>query len=204
MPSPARLLQLVGGCVLLGLGVTLLLLAGLGSDGFSTLVYGLHLSTGLPFLLVNALVSLTFITAAWVRGVRPGIGTLAQIVVVGLVVDAGLTTLPAPDELWARALLGVVALPVLAAGIATYLGMHLGAGPMEAAALAWDPPVPFAWSYNAIQLLSALTGWLLGAPLGVGTAAVVVALGPLVALAGRLLRLDLRQPGPRAEQARPV
>lgn len=200
MPPTARLLQLVGGCALLGVGVTLLLLAGLGSDGFSTLVYGLHLSTGLPFLVTSAVVSLTFIAMAWARGVRPGIGTAAQIVVVGVVVDIGLTTLPAPDDLWARALLCVVALPVLATGIAMYLGMHLGAGPMEAAALAWDPPLRFAWSYNTIQLISALTGWWLGAPLGVGTAAVVLTLGPLVALAGRLLRLDVRQPGSRADR----
>jgi uncharacterized protein len=200
VPETARLLTLVGGCILLGTGVTLLLLAGLGSDGFSTLVYGLHLSTGLPFLAVNALVSLTFLTMAWARGVRPGIGTLAQIAVVGVVVDVGLTTLPAPDALWARTLVGALALPVLATGIATYLGTHLGAGPMEAAALAWDPPLRFAWSYNTIQLLSALTGWWLGAPLGVGTVAVVIALGPMVALAGRVLRLDVHQPGSRGQR----
>ena len=117
--------------------------------------------------------------------------------IVGGVVDLGLALLPAPDALWARGLLMVVALPVLATGIATYLGTHLGAGPMEAAALAWDPPVPFAWSYNTIQLLSALFGWVLGAPLGVGTAAVVLALGPLVTFIGGLLRLDVHQPRQR-------
>ena len=67
---------------------------------------------------------------------------------------------------------------------------------MEAAALAWDPPLRFAWSYNSIQLLSAVVGYLLGAPLGLGTVAVVVALGPLVTLAGRALRLDPHQPHP--------
>jgi uncharacterized membrane protein YczE len=187
-------LQLVGGCVLLGLGVTLLLLASLGSDGFSTLVYGVTLSTGLPFVVVNAVVSIAFLTMAWARGVRPGLGTIAQFMIVGGVVDLGLAVMPAPDALWARGLLMGVALPVLATGIATYLGTHLGAGPMEAAALAWDPPVPFAWSYNTIQLLSALLGWALGAPLGVGTAAVVLALGPLVTFIGGLLRLDVHQP----------
>jgi uncharacterized membrane protein YczE len=196
VPSPARLVKLVCGCVLLGVGVTLLLLAELGSDGFSTFVYGLAQSTGMPFVVANALVSAGFLAMAWARGVRPGVGTIVQIAIVGLVADVGLSTVPAPDELWARTLLGVLALPVLATGIAVYLGSHLGAGPMEAAALAWDPPLRFAWSYNAFQLLSALVGWLLGAPLGVGTAVVVVALGPLVTLAGRLLRLDVHQPRP--------
>ena len=201
MPSPLRLAQLVGGCVLLGVGVGLLLLAALGSDGFSTFVYGIALATGLPFVVVNLLVSVSFLALAWVRGVRPGVGTLAQIVVVGAVVDLMLSTVPAPDALWARSALGAAALPVLATGIATYLGSRLGAGPVEAAALALDPPVRFALSYNAIQLVTALVGWLLGAPLGVGTVAVVVALGPLVTLVGRLLRLDLRQPGTRTAES---
>jgi uncharacterized protein len=200
VPSPLRLTQLVGGCVLLGVGVTLLLLAAVGSDGFSTFVYGLTLATGLPFVVVNLLVSATFLAVAWLRGVRPGAGTLVQIVIVGGVVDLGLSTAPAPDALWLRVLLCAAALPVLATGISTYLGSQLGAGPVEAGALAWDPPLRFAVSYNTIQLVTALIGWQLGAPLGVGTVAVVVLLGPLVSLVGRLLRLDLHQPGPRTGQ----
>ena len=171
MPSRARLLQLVTGCVVLGLGVTLLLKAELGSDGFSTLVYGTSLAADLSFVVANLAISATFLAMAWARGVRPGVGTLAQIVLVGVVVEAGLATVPAPDPLWARILLVAAALPVLALGIALYLGTHLGAGPMEAAALAWDPPLRFALSYNSIQLLSAVIGYLLGAPLGVGTVA---------------------------------
>ena len=87
----------------------------------------------------------------------------------------------------------VLAFPVLAVGIALYLGSHLGAGPAEAAALAWDPPVPFAWSYSAVQGGGALVGWQLGAAIGPGTVAVILLLGPVVTLAGRLLRLDIHQ-----------
>jgi uncharacterized membrane protein YczE len=87
----------------------------------------------------------------------------------------------------------VLAFPVLAVGIATYLGSHTGAGPAEAAALAYDPPLPFRWSYSAVQGGGALIGWLLGATVGVGTLAVIVALGPCVDLASRLLRLDVHQ-----------
>lgn len=194
MPSPTRVVQLVAGCVVLGAGVALLLTAELGSDGFSTLVYGTSLAADLPFVVANLAISVTFLAMAWARGVRPGVGTLAQIVLVGVVVEVGLATLSAPDQLWARILVVTAALPVLALGIALYLGTHLGAGPMEAAALAWDPPLRFAWSYNTIQLLSAVVGYWLGAPLGLGTVAVVVALGPLVALTSRVLRLDPHQP----------
>ena len=95
--------------------------------------------------------------------------------------------------MWARILVLGVAFPVLALGIALYLGSHLGAGPAEAAALAWDPPVPFAWSYSMVQGGGALIGWELGAVIGPGTLAVIFLLGPVVTLVGKLLRLDIHQ-----------
>ncbi len=189
-----RLLQLVLGCAVLGLGVALLLAPALGSDGYSTLVNGLALATGWSFMVANLVVSATFVALAWVRRVTPGVGTVVQVIVVGAVVTV-VRPLLEPDAWWARTGMLLVAFPVLAVGIALYLGTHLGAGPAEGAALAWDPPVPFAWSYSLIQGLGALVGWQLGSAIGPGTLAVIFLLGPVVALAGRLLRQDLHQPG---------
>jgi uncharacterized protein len=191
--TPRRLAQLVLGCVVLGVGVALLLTPEFGSDGFSTLVLGVSETAGMAFVLANAVVAATFVAVAWWRGLRPGVGTIVQIVVVGAVADVGLRLLDQPDALWARTLMLVIAFPVLAVGIALYLGTKLGAGPAEAPALAWDPPVPFKWSYSAVQGGGALFGWLLGAPIGAGTLAVILLLGPVVDLTARLLRLDIAQ-----------
>jgi uncharacterized membrane protein YczE len=196
VPSPRQLVQLVGGCVVLGVGVAMLLTADLGSDGYSTLVNGIALASGMSFLLANTLVSIAFLVLAAVRRVFPGIGTVVQVVLVGLTVDVLLGAWDVPDGWPARIALLVLAFPVLAVGIATYLGSHTGAGPAEAAALAYDPPLPFRWSYSAVQGGGALVGWLLGATVGVGTLAVIVALGPCVDLASRLLRLDVHQARP--------
>jgi hypothetical protein len=125
--------------------------------------------------------------------VYPGLGTVVQIVVVGTTVSLLFGLLETPDGLLARSLLLAAAFPVLAIGIAVYLGSHTGAGPAEAAALAWDPPLPFRWSYSAVQGGGALVGWLLGATVGAGTLAVIVLLGPCVDLVARLLRLDVHQ-----------
>ena len=144
---------------------------------------------------------LRFLLLAAVRGLLPGIGTVVQIAVVGLTADLGLRLLETPDSLLLQVLMLLAALPVLAVGIATYLGTHLGAGPAEAAALAWDPPVPFKWSYSVVQGGGALVGWLLGATLGAGTIAVILVLGPAVDVAGRLLRLDVHQDAGRAPEA---
>lgn len=193
-----RALLLLGGTLALGLGVALLLAADLGSDGYSTLVNGISLATGMPFVVSNTIVSLVFVLLAWLRGVRPGIGTLVQVVIVGVTVWLLLLVLATPEPWWGRGLMLVAALPVIAVGIAAYLGSRTGAGPAEAAALAWDPPVPFRWTYSAVQGGGALVGWLLGAAAGVGTLAVVLLLGPMVAVVARLLRLDVSQErGPR-------
>jgi uncharacterized membrane protein YczE len=192
-PSPRRLALLLFGCLTLGTGVAMLLTADLGSDGFSTLVNGLSIGAHIPFLLANVAISVGFLVISAVRKVWPGLGTLVQIGVVGFTVSYLLPVLDTPDTVLGQAGLLIAAFPVLALGIAVYLGTHLGAGPAEAAALAWDPPIPFRWSYGAVQGLSALVGWLLGATIGPGTLAVILVLGPVVALFSRLLRLDVHQ-----------
>jgi len=172
-------------CIALGVGVAMLLRAGLGSDGYSTLINGLSLATGAPFVLVNLLVGVVLVAMAWVRGLRPGLGTVVQPVVVGFAVSAAMGVIPAPDDLALRGVLLALAFPVLAVGVAGYLGSGTGAGPTEAAALAWDPPVPFRWSYSVVQGGGALVGWLLGGPRGPGTHLVILLLGPAVDLLSR-------------------
>lgn len=191
--TPARLLLLVVGCLVLGVGVGLLLTADLGSDGYSTLVNGVARATGIPFVAANAAVSAVFLLLAAARRLLPDVGTIVQILVVGTTVSVVLDLLATPDALGGRTAYLVVAFPVLAAGIAAYLGSNLGAGPAEAAAIAWDPPVPFRWSYSLVQGGGAVVGWLLGAAIGPGTVTVVLLLGPGVDLAARVLRLDVTQ-----------
>jgi uncharacterized membrane protein YczE len=185
--------MLLIGCTVLGTGVGMLLAADLGSDGYSTFVNGLALTTGVGFWIVNLLVGAVLVALAMLRKVIPGVGTVVQVVLVGVVVDVALGLVETPEDLvWRGVLLGA-AFPVLAIGIALYLGSHTGAGPAEAAALAWDPPVAFKWSYSVVQGGGALGGWLLGATIGVGTLAVIFLLGPAVDLAARMMRVDLHQ-----------
>ncbi len=183
MPDRAvrRVVQLVVSCVVLGAGVALLLDARLGSDGYSMLINGLSITTGVEFGVVNVVVGVVFVGLAWLRGRTPGLGTVVQPVVVGFVVSALLPVLPTPDSLGARSGELALAFVLLILGVAGYLAADLGAGPTEVAALAWDPPVPFRWSYSAVQFLGGLIGWLCGADFGVGTIIVVVLIGPCVA-----------------------
>lgn len=194
MPYSLRqVLLLIGGCVVLGVGVAVLLTADLGSDGYSTFVNGLAIRTDSAFWIVNLVVGAVLVVLAALRRVVPGLGTVVQVLLVGVTVSVLLDLLSTPDTLLVRVLLLAAAFPVLAVGIATYLGSHTGAGPAEAAALAFDPPIAFRWTYSVVQGGGALFGWLLGATIGPGTVAVIVLLGPLVDLASRRLRLDVHQ-----------
>jgi len=193
MPTARQLLVLLTGCFTLGIGVGLLLTADLGADGYSTLITGLSLSSGLAWGVVSVIVALLFLLLAFIRGLTPGIGTVAQVAVVSATVPLTLRVLDTPQTLTGQVFMLTLAFPLLAAGIAGYLGSHTGAGPTEAAALAWDPPVPFKWSYSAVQFGGALIGWFGGATVGVATIVVILLLGPAVTVAGSLLRLDVHQ-----------
>ncbi len=83
---------------------------------------------------------------------------------------------------------------VVCVGVAGYLSADLGAGPAEGAALAFDPPVPFRWSYSVVQVVGAVSGWALGASLGPGTVLVVLLVGPVVDRLLALLRRRRRDP----------
>lgn len=184
MTAPVRRLlavvQLVLASTVLGIGVAFLLEAALGSDGYSTFVNGLTLSSGQPFWVMNAAVGVVLIAMAWARGTKPGLGTIGQPVVVGFTVSAAMALIPPASGGVLRTAELLLAFVLLALGVAGYLASNTGAGPAEAAAIAWDPPVPFRWSYSVVQGGGALGGWLLGAAIGPGTLLVIFLLGPVV------------------------
>lgn len=182
-----RYVQLLLACTVLGVGVAFLLEAALGSDGYSALVNGLTITTGLPFWVLNLLVGAAFIAMAWARGTVPGPGTLVQWLLVGFVISAVMALVPPLEATALRVAALAVAFVLITAGVAGYLASNTGAGPAEAAALAWDPPVPFRWSYSVVQGGGALVGWLLGAAIGPGTLLVIVLLGPAVDALRRLV-----------------
>jgi uncharacterized protein len=181
-----RVAQLLVSCVFLGAGVALLLNADLGSDGYSMLINGLVKVSGVEFALVNISVGVVLVLLAWLKGRTPGLGTVVQPALVGLTVSALMPLFPEPDHWAGQALEFAAAFALLCVGVAGYLAVDLGAGPAEVAALAWDPPVPFKWSYSVFQFLGGLVGWLCGATFGIGTVVVVLLIGPIVA---RLLPL---------------
>jgi uncharacterized membrane protein YczE len=175
-----RLTQLYLGLVLYGISASMLLLAGLGVDPWDVLHQGLSrrlgLGVGTWVVIVGALVLLLWIPLRQ----RPGFGTLNNVIVVGLTIDAVLATVPPVHGLAAR--LSVMTAGVLLNGIATgaYIGAGLGPGPRDGlmtglAARGHSIRVV----RTSIELTVLLTGWLLGGTVGLGTVVYALGIGPI-------------------------
>jgi uncharacterized membrane protein YczE len=194
-----RLLNLYVGLVLYGVSMALMVVSGLGLDPWDVFHQGIAEHTGLPFgWIVNGIGA--FVLLLWIPlRQRPGIGTVSNVIVVGLAADAALAVLPEPREIavrWAFLVVGIVA-----NGIATglYIGAGFGPGPRDGlmTGLA-ERGHSIRVVRTAIELSVLLVGWLLGGTVGIGTLLYAVSIGPLAHVFIPLLTVRSR----RAERAR--
>ncbi|NYH42367.1 putative membrane protein YczE [Micromonospora jinlongensis] len=180
-----RLVQLYLGLVLYGVSMALMVRSDLGLDPWDVFHQGLSRLTGLSFgtvtIGVGALVLLLWIPLRQ----RPGLGTISNVVVIGLVVDATLALLPAGGPLGVR--IGLLVTGIVANGAATgmYLGARLGPGPRDGLMTGFVARRP-GWSVRLVRTVIEVTvlalGWLLGGKVGLGTVAYALAIGPLAQL----------------------
>jgi uncharacterized membrane protein YczE len=115
---------------------------------------------------------------------RPGLGTVSNVVVIGLAVDAALAVVSAPAELPARLALVVLGVTLNAVATAAYIGVRLGAGPRDGlmTGLVRRTGGSVRLVRTGIEVAVVTVGWLLGGTLGVATVLYAVAIGPLVHL----------------------
>jgi uncharacterized membrane protein YczE len=175
-----RLLQLYAGLVLYGASASLVLLSGLGNMPWDVLHQGLEvrtgIGTGLWVDIVGALLLLAWIPLRQ----RPGLGTVSNVIVLGLVVEVMLAAFDQPHAAAAR--VGLLSAGILLNGVATglYIGARFGPGPRDGlmtgiAARGHSLRVV----RTAIELTVLATGVVLGGTLGVGTVLYALAIGPL-------------------------
>ena len=126
-----RLPQLLGGLVLYGLSMAMLIRADLGLDPWDVLHQGLThyvpLSFGMVTIVVGALVLLLWIPLRQ----KPGLGTVSNVVVIGLAADVGLWLFSTPADLAGRTVLMVSAIVLNGMAGAIYIGSQLGPGPRD-------------------------------------------------------------------------
>lgn len=179
---PRRLGQLWAGLVLYGVSMALLVRAELGVMPWDVLHQGLarHLgwSLGSVSILVGAVVLLLWVPLRE----RPGVGTLSNVVLIGLSVDAALRLLPPVESLPVRVVLVAVGIGLNALATAAYIGVRLGPGPRDGlmTGLVRRTGGSVRLVRTSIEVIVVSTGWLLGGTLGLGTVLYALAIGPLV------------------------
>jgi uncharacterized membrane protein YczE len=175
-----RLVQLYVGLVLFGASMAVMLRAGLGLNSWDVLHQGISERSGLRFGLVVIAVS-AVVLLLWIPlRQRPGVGTVSNVIVVGLSVDATLAVLPHTSSTAVR--VGELVAGIVANGVATglYVGANFGPGPRDGlmtGLAARGHSVRVVRTGIEVAVLS--VGWAIGGTVGVGTVLYAVSIGPL-------------------------
>ena len=198
--GPVRLRQvmprLLGGLTLCGLGIAMMIRAELGLGPWDVLHQGLSVATGITVGVASIVVG-AVVLVLWVPlRQRPGVGTLTNVVMIGLVLDVALSLTTPPTSLWVRWSLLISGPLVFAVGVALYIGAGVGTGPRDGVMTGLERlGVPIAVGRTAIELTALGAGWLLGGTVGLGTIYFAVIVGPVIHVAMPRLRAPWFPPG---------
>lgn len=200
-----RLLQLYFGLVLYGMSMALLVRSGLGLPPWSVLDQGLARHTGLSMgtvlIIVGALVLLLWIPLRE----RPGLGTVSNVLVIGLVMDASLARLPEVHALplQAAAMVSGVVLNGVAGGL--YIAARFGPGPRDGLMTGLHRVTGRSIRIvrTCLEVTVVTAGFLLGGSLGVGTLLYALAIGPLSQFFLRLFAVPGQDDGRAGVDSRP-
>jgi uncharacterized membrane protein YczE len=193
-----RLPRLLLGLVLCGFGIALMVAGDLGLGPWDVLHQGLSNRTGLPIgtvtIVVGALVMLLWLPLRE----RPGLGTVLNVLLIGIVLDLTLLVLDTPERLVLRAAMMLTGPLIFGIGTALYIGAGLGPGPRDGVMTGFARRgLPIAVVRTAIELTALGGGWLLGGTAGFGTIVFAFGVGPVVHWT--LPRLTVAELPPEAE-----
>lgn len=179
-----RLPLLLVGLFLYGASMAMVLRSTLGLIPWDVLHVGVSKHVPLTFGTIVVCVSL-LVLLPWIPlRQKPGLGTIANALLIGPSADLVLATLEAPEHLGWRALLlvGGVVLNGVATGM--YIGSQLGPGPRDGlmTGLSRVTGRPIRFVRTGIEVTVVAVGWLLGGVVGLGTVLYAVAIGPLAQL----------------------
>ncbi|MBT2367674.1 hypothetical protein J7E88_20780 [Streptomyces sp. ISL-10] len=179
-----RLLQLYVGLALYGVSSALLVRAGLGLEPWGVLHQGLSELTGISIGVVSIIVG-AVVLLLWIPiRQRPGLGTVSNVFVVGIAMDATLAVVPGAHGLASQ-------VPLLAAGVVLngaatglYISARFGPGPRDGlmTGLHRRTGRSIRLVRTALEVVVVATGFVLGGSVGAGTVVYALAIGPLAQL----------------------
>ena len=178
---PERLIRLVVGLALYGLSIGLMIESAVGASPWDVfhLGAGQHVPLSLGAVLVLTSIG---VLLAWIPlRQMPGLGTVANTLLIGPFADISLRLLPTPDALGVRFAFMVVGVLMCGLATATYVGAQLGPGPRDG--LMTGLAARTGWSIRSVRTILEVTvlfaGILLGGTLGIGTVVFALGVGPV-------------------------
>lgn len=189
-----RLPRLLVGLVLFGIGIGLMVEAGMGLAPWEALHQGIADQLGLQIGTVSILIGIPILVLWWPLGERPGIGTVLNVVLIGVATNITIDVIPTAASIPIQLAMMFGGVVVIGLGSATYLSADLGAGPRDG--LMTGLHHRFGWSIRrartAIELSVLVVGWALGGTIGLGTVVFALGIGPIIQFFLRIVDRDDR------------
>ena len=183
-PKISTFLFLCLGLTLFGLGEGLLIVSFTGASPWSVLAQGISLNVDLSIGVITILISVGVLIFWIPLNQRPGIGTILNALIIGLMIDVCIKFVPTPENYVSQLLLAIVAVLTVGLGGGIYLVANLGAGPRDGlmVGLQQKTNLPIAAVRAFLEITVMSIGWYLGGTVGVGTLLFAFGIGPAVAL----------------------
>lgn len=183
-PGFVPLIFLVIGLILFGSGEALLVSAGLGVSPWTVFAQGVTLHTGWSLGFATLVISVLVLALWYPLRQTPGVGTIANVLIIAAVLQFVLPVLPLPESLVWQLATCVAGVLITGFGGAIYLIANLGPGPRDGlmTGLQRTTKFPIAHVRSSIEVSVVGIGWLLGGTAGLGTVLFAFGIGPCIAL----------------------
>ena len=179
-----RIFILIFGLFIFGIGDSLLIISGLGNAPWSVLAQGISLNTPLSIGEATFFISLS-VLAFWIPlRQKPGLGTLANIIVIAAAIEIGLAFIPEVNNLALKYFYIFFGIALVGVGSALYITCGLGTGPRDGlmTGLHYKTGIRVGRVRLGIELIALIIGALLGGTVGIGTALFALLIGQSVAI----------------------
>ena len=181
--KPRQVFQVIFGTSLIGVGISLNYLANLGLGPWGVFHDGLSKTIGITYgrtiIVTGVAVMLLWIPLKQ----KPGLGTLIDIFLVGLVADTIILYFEFSENIFLSLILILLGIISIGTGTAIYVGADLGFVPRDGIMVGLETlGIKIGTARNLIELIAFLTGWLLGGLVGYVTILFVIGIGPVVQL----------------------
>ena len=183
-PKISTFFFLCFGLALFGLGEGLLIVSAAGASPWSVLAQGINLNVGFSVGIITILISVVVLIFWLPLNQKPGIGTILNALIIGLMIDICIKFVPTPENYIFQLLLAIMAVLTVGVGGGIYLVANLGAGPRDGLmiGLQQKTSLPIAAVRAFLEITVMSIGWYLGGTVGAGTLLFAFGIGPAVAL----------------------